>query len=156
MNTCDWDGDTIDSHGGEHYWHCDEKATVTTGCGLALCEEHYGDHADEHPCVLLLTGLAEHWLDAGRPSEWSAPTGEFVHCACTRDFDYEMAYCLEIRSAADQCDMAFVYVQGCDVRWVEWATHRALPVFDPDHEDMVTDACVRLIGWARERLHAPR
>lgn len=109
--------------------------------------------------TLTLTGLAEAWLDAGRPSEWSAPTGEFIHCACTRDYDYEMAYCLEVRTPVvddDLCDMAFVYVTGVEVRWVEWATHEAMGIFDARHEDMVTDACERLIGWARDRLHAER
>lgn len=103
-----------------------------------------------------LTSLSEQWIDAGCPSEWSAPSGEFVHCALTRDYDWEMAYCLEIRTDGRTCDLAFVYTSGCDVLWVEWATHRALHVFDPEHEDLVNDACVRLIEWARERLHAQR
>jgi hypothetical protein len=40
---CDKEGEIIDTHGGEHYWHCDRPGTVNVPSGRKLCEDHAGE-----------------------------------------------------------------------------------------------------------------
>jgi hypothetical protein len=39
---CRVDGETIDTYGGEHYWHCDRPGTVDVE-GTFMCEDHAGE-----------------------------------------------------------------------------------------------------------------
>jgi hypothetical protein len=36
------DGETIDTHGGEHYWHCGRPGTIDVD-GTLMCEDHAGE-----------------------------------------------------------------------------------------------------------------
>ena len=39
---CEVDGDTIDTYGGEHYWHCGRPGALTVD-GTLMCEDHAGE-----------------------------------------------------------------------------------------------------------------
>jgi hypothetical protein len=39
---CEVDGDTIDTYGGEHYWHCGRAGEITVE-GTLMCLDHAGE-----------------------------------------------------------------------------------------------------------------
>lgn len=49
---CQVDGETTDTYGGEHYWHCDRPGVIDVE-GTLMCEDHagergYGPRQDEY------------------------------------------------------------------------------------------------------------
>lgn len=53
--------------------------------------------------------LVQEWCDAGRPTEYHSSGIVFVLCLVTLDFDYEMAYLLEVREGPGGEWSRFVY-----------------------------------------------
>jgi len=39
---CEVDGETRDTYGGEHYWHCGNPGSITVD-GTLMCEDHAGE-----------------------------------------------------------------------------------------------------------------
>ena len=39
---CEVDGETEDTYGREHYWHCDQPGTIDVD-GTLMCEDHAGE-----------------------------------------------------------------------------------------------------------------
>ena len=39
---CEVDGETGDTYGGEHYWHCGNPGSITVDSTL-MCEDHAGE-----------------------------------------------------------------------------------------------------------------